>query len=102
MGDKGHIPPAQTYEVGTVLWWKGKEITVVEGYACDDCVFNIGGCQRPYGYGVCTGGLRADGKNIHYEHKKKKSKGNRQELFGKSGRRRKAKLRRTHTRGRDD
>lgn len=101
MSEVSFIAKAQTYEVGTVLWWNGREIRVVEGFACDDCVFNIGGCQRPYGYGVCTGVLRTDGKNVHFEYKKKKHNGNRQELFREGGRNRKAKVRRTHTRGRD-
>ena len=99
MSDTQWIAKAETKKIGEVLWWKGRRIVVVEGFACDDCAFFEGGCQRPYGYGVCTSVLREDNKNVHFEWKKSASDGNRKDLFGKSRKDRKTKLRRTHTRG---
>lgn len=65
----------KTKPIGEVMWYKGKRIKVVEGFACESCCFYENeGCERPYGYGVCTSVLRTDNKNVHYEYVEKQMK----------------------------
>ena len=60
------------YSVGTILWWKEREIEVVRDnkfsshYPCQDCVLrNSRACRIAV---KCLPGTRKDGESVHFEN----------------------------------
>lgn len=66
------------YSVGTILWWNGREIEVVQdppapgGYICKMCVLRK---SRTCGRAVeCRSYMRKDGIGVHFENVRKEER----------------------------
>lgn len=66
------------YAVGTVLWWRGREIEVVQDFPTT-AFYNCGRCvlqgTRTCAYAVeCFGQVRKDGTGVHFENVRKEER----------------------------